>query len=144
MALPSWLSVPYLELNLGTIAATLYSILYVLLEPVAGSVLALFCLGMTGLANYMRVHDPELTWKVALGAHIFSWVAQFVGHGVFEKRAPALVNNVLQALILAPIFVWLEILFALGYRPELQRRVEKQVKVKLEKLNTEGKNGKAQ
>ena len=23
-------------------------------------------------------------WKVALGIHILGWIAQFIGHGVFE------------------------------------------------------------
>jgi 2-hydroxy fatty acid dioxygenase len=27
--------------------------------------------------------------------HYFSWGVQFVGHGVFEKRAPALLDNIL-------------------------------------------------
>lgn len=117
--------------------------LYLLLEPVAGSVLAAFCLGMTALANYLRIDNPDMTFKVALGAHVFSWIAQFIGHGAFEGRAPALVDNLLQAIFLAPMFVWLEILFAFGYRPELQSRVAKQVEAEVAKFKQE-KNGKAE
>lgn len=141
---PPWLTVPYLDLNLGTIAATLYAMLYLLLEPAAGSVLAAFCLGMTALTNYLKADNPDLTFKVALGAHLFSWIAQFVGHGAFEGRAPALLDNLVQALFLAPMFVWLEVLFALGYRPELNARVQKQVDVEIQKFKAEQKNGKAQ
>jgi uncharacterized membrane protein YGL010W len=32
--------------------------------------------------------------KVAL-IHVGSWIAQFYGHGVHEKRAPALLDNLL-------------------------------------------------
>lgn len=141
---PSWLTLPYLDLNLGTIAATLYAMLYLLLEPAAGSVLAAFCLGMTALTNYLKTDNPDLTFKVALGAQIFSWIAQFVGHGAFEGRAPALLDNLVQALFLAPMFVWLEILFSLGYRPELNARVQKQVDAEIQKFKAEKKNGKAQ
>lgn len=37
------------------------------------------------------------------------WVAQFVGHGVFEGRRPALLDNVAQAFFMAPVFVLLEV-----------------------------------
>ena len=43
---------------------------------------------------------------------------QFVGHGVFEKRKPALMDN-LFLTINAPIFISLEIVYFLfGYRKE--------------------------
>ena len=44
------------------------------------------------------------------------WIAQFIGHGVFEKRAPALLDSWDQAFITAPLFVLLEIMFFFGYR----------------------------
>ena len=62
---------------------------------------------------------------LALAGFVVSWIAQFVGHGVFEGRAPALLDNLFQAFFLAPLFVWLEGLFALGYRPELKNRIDK-------------------
>lgn len=52
---------------------------------------------------------------------------------MFEGRAPALLDNLVQALFLAPFFVWMEILFACGYRPELQSRVEDAVEKEVEK-----------
>ncbi|KAJ6445683.1 ER membrane protein [Purpureocillium lavendulum] len=142
--LPPWLTVPYLDLNLGTIAALLYAGLYILLEPVAGFVLAAFCVGSTAFANHMRVEDPKNTFQIALVVHIVSWIAQFIGHGAFEGRAPALLDNLIQAVFLAPMFVWLEVLFKLGYRKELQTRVEKQVQVEIAKFKAQSKNGKAQ
>lgn len=64
-------------------------------------------------------------WAVC--GFVAAWIAQFLGHGLFEGRAPALLDNIFQALFLAPLFVWLELLFALGYRPELKSRVEKMI-----------------
>lgn len=73
------------------------------------------------------------------GIHIASWLLQFVGHGIFEGRAPALLDNLVQALLLAPLFVWMEILFFFGYRPELKARydasVEKEIAAFREKKN---------
>jgi len=51
------------------------------------------------------------------------------GHGVFEGRKPALFDNLAQSLLMAPFFVFLEVLFKFGYRPELQKRIEARVKI---------------
>lgn len=71
------------------------------------------------------------------GIHAVSWIAQFIGHGVFEKRAPALLDNLVQALMLAPLFVWMEILFFFGYRSELKQRFEKNVELEILKFRKE-------
>lgn len=140
---PPWLTVPYLDLNLGTITAVVYASLYVLLEPVAGFVLAAFCIATTAFANHLRSEDPRATFQMALVVHVVSWIAQFIGHGAFEGRAPALLDNLIQAIFLAPMFVWLELLFKLGYRKELQNRVEKRVEEEIAKFKAQSKNGKA-
>ena len=62
--------------------------------------------------------------KIAVALHVFSWFAQFYGHGVHEKRAPALLDNLLQALVLAPFFVAFEIAFFLGYRKDLKKNMD--------------------
>ncbi|KAI0478714.1 DUF962 domain-containing protein [Xylariaceae sp. FL0804] len=147
--LPDFLTVPYLDLNLGTLAAMTWGGLYVLLEPVAGTILALICLGATALGNAALSQDFTLTNKVALITHILCWLLQFLGHGIFEGRAPALLDNLVQAIFLAPLFVWLELLFKFGYRRELQARVRKATAVELEKFRKEraekaSKNGKAE
>ncbi|GAB4860776.1 hypothetical protein Ancab_035939 [Ancistrocladus abbreviatus] len=55
---------------------------------------------------------------VALAAQLFCWTSQFIGHGVFEKRAPALLDNLAQAFLMAPFFVLLEALERFfGYEP---------------------------
>jgi len=147
--LPSWLTVPNLPLNVGTLAAIGYSLFYILLEPVAGSMLVPILIGSTAYAKHLTTVVPSMTNKVAIGIHIFSWIAQFIGHGAFEGRAPALMDNLVQALVLAPFFVWMELLFKCGYRPELQSRVDKAVQKELEKryaalrANGATKNGSA-
>lgn len=91
----------------------------------------------TAAGNALRVADPETTNKAAIVVHVASWLLQFVGHGAFEGRAPALLDNLVQAIFLAPLFVWLEVLFKLGYRPELQARVEKAVAKEIAKFRAE-------
>lgn len=104
------------------------------MEPVAGALLAPILLGGTAYANYLTNSYGITATYWALGLHITSWIAQFIGHGVFEGRAPALLDNLVQALFLAPFFVWMEILFSFGYRPELKGRLDKAVKIEIEKV----------
>lgn len=135
--LPEYATVPHLELNLGTIACLMYSALYILLEPVAGTGLSALILLGTAAGDYLVGEYGSIANKIAIGVHIASWLAQFVGHGKFEGRAPALLDNIFQAVFLAPLFVWLEILFSLGYRPELQKRVDSMVKQDIAKFRSE-------
>ena len=64
---------------------------------------------------------------VAFGIHILAWAAQFIGHGVFEGRKPALIDNLLQSLVLAPFFVWFHILFFFGFNKPLQSDIHTRV-----------------
>ncbi|KAK3372546.1 hypothetical protein B0H63DRAFT_300797 [Podospora didyma] len=131
--LPPWLQIPYLEPNLGTFAALTWGGLYVLLEPVAGTALSLICLAAAAGTNYLRMGNPTVVNHAAIATHIVCWLLQFVGHGKFEGRAPALLDNLFQAIFLAPLFVWLELLFMVGYRPELKKRVDKAVEIEIAK-----------
>lgn len=57
---------------------------------------------------------------------------------VFEKRRPALLDSLFQSLVLAPLFVWMELLFACGYRPGLLTDVRRRVEARVEAMD-EGK-----
>ena len=120
------------------------------MEPVAGGMLAPLLLGGTAYANHLTNQYGMSANYWGIGLHVTSWLFQFVGHGLFEGRAPALLDNLAQALFLAPFFVWMEVLFYFGYRPELKQRLEKAVHGELEKfrktkIHESGKaiNGKA-
>lgn len=90
----------------------------------AGAALAVLILANTAWGNHLTSTYGMTANYYALAVHIASWIAQFVGHGKFEGRKPALVDNLFQAFFLAPLFVWLELLFMFGYRPDLQQRIE--------------------
>jgi len=132
--LPKSLIVPNLPPNAGTIGSLVYSGLYILMEPVAGGLLAPLLIGGTAYANHLTSTYGSTANYWALGIHVVCWLAQFVGHGAFEGRAPALLDNLVQAIFLAPLFVWLEVLFYFGYRPELKARLDKGVEAELAKL----------
>lgn len=105
------------------------------MEPVAGGLIAPLLIGGTAYGNHLTsTYSPTVNYWAA-GIHVVCWIAQFIGHGRFEGRAPALLDNLVQALFLAPFFVWFEVLFFLGYRPELKRRLDKAVEQEVKKFN---------
>ena len=76
---------------------------------------------------------------VSISIHLFSWVMQIAGHVFYEKRAPAFMDNLFQAFVLAPFFVFLEFLFMFGYRRDLQLAIDGAVEKNLENLKRKGK-----
>ncbi len=48
---------------------------------------------------------------------------QFYGHGVHEGRSPALLDNLSQAVVMAPFFVYIETLMWAGLLPEFRKAV---------------------
>ena len=92
--------------------------------------------GQIALSNYLFANKDTIFggeayhWKVMLYVHIFAWLTQFVGHGIFESnhsilstnnsnyigRAPALLDNIL-LMFVAPFFMIFEVLnMCLGYK----------------------------
>ncbi len=57
---------------------------------------------------------------------VASWIFQFVGHGVWEKRRPALFDNLFQTLV-APMFLIAETAFAWGFKRQLHDDVEQEM-----------------
>ncbi|KAI8933167.1 hypothetical protein NX059_009808 [Plenodomus lindquistii] len=138
---PALLSRLNLPLNLGTLAAATYSTLYLLLSPnIAGLTATPLIMGAAALANRcMSRYNATKVNSIAIGVHVVSWILQFVGHGKFEGRKPALLDNLVQALFLAPLFVWYEVLFKMGFYRDLQREVEVGVEGEVARLKGKGK-----
>uniref|UniRef100_A0A1D1ZBZ7 Putative endoplasmic reticulum membrane protein C16E8.02 n=1 Tax=Anthurium amnicola TaxID=1678845 RepID=A0A1D1ZBZ7_9ARAE len=132
--LPAPLGLP-LVFNFGFGFALLYALIYVSLDPRAGSVAALLCtLCWVGSSVLGSVLGFSLAWKVVLAAQLLCWTGQFVGHGIFEGRAPALLNDSSQAILMAPFFVLLEVLQKMfGYEPYPGFRANVHAKIQAER-----------
>ncbi len=66
---------------------------------------------------------PWLAWSV--GIFVVGWAAQFVGH-YYEGRKPAFVDD-LRGLLIGPMFVVGEALFALGWGKSMLAEIEARV-----------------
>ena len=85
------------EVNIALIIFAIAYIYYMMLHMFAGFITASVSL----IVHFYYVlpliqKDDEATFSHLLAVHIFGWIAQFVGHGVFEGRKPALMDNLLQ------------------------------------------------
>ncbi|KAH7414855.1 hypothetical protein KP509_14G014200 [Ceratopteris richardii] len=100
----------YMIMNWSFMVASLFALFYVTLDRKAGSLAAFLCLacwvGSNALAQRLGF---SLGWKVVLISQIVCWTSQVLGHSIFEGRSPALLDNLFQALIVAPFFVLLEV-----------------------------------
>ncbi|KAK9080435.1 hypothetical protein SSX86_000193 [Deinandra increscens subsp. villosa] len=105
--------------NCGFFFTMFYAGFYVFLDVRAGSLAGLLCIISWVFASFVANHlGFSLAWKVVLVAQLVCWTGQFIGHGVFEKRAPAFLDNFLQAFLTGPFFVFLEALqMIFGYEP---------------------------
>ncbi|KAJ2447701.1 hypothetical protein GGF42_005373 [Coemansia sp. RSA 2424] len=138
-SLLSWLPGPAPLANAATLAMLGFIAFYVSLELVAG-LLTVPIIYVFLVTSQKFVLDAPHGIQIVLGLFVFSWIAQFIGHGVFEQRAPALLDNLAQALVMAPFFVFLELLFACGYRPDLHRALRSEVGVRILAFRREQKH----
>lgn len=123
---------PYLTLNASAIVAAIYALYYLALDCMGlyGLMSALGVVGCYSFAHSYSASAPQPV-ATALSIHVICWLAQFAGHALFEGRAPALFQNLAQALLMAPHFVLVECYFALGLRSNLAAKVEPLVKARL-------------
>ena len=130
-----------IEYNIALIFAALYSIFYFFVElpdGIVGILASLMVVIMFIYSAHIQATMPDCLQTCAV-IHVLSWVIQFLGHGIWEKRAPALLDGIVQAFAMAPLFVVMELFFMFGYRSEFRERVQKSVDVNIEKF----KDGKA-
>jgi uncharacterized membrane protein YGL010W len=126
--LPAFESVfrPGCRISASALYAFLLTILYPSLDVVAGSL----CIPLIWSLHYVSTYwlfntfPADVVYQGALLLHLAGWIAQFAGHYIWEKRAPALFDSLFQAIFIAPFFVWLECFFFFGYNRSLQFKVK--------------------
>lgn len=101
------------DLNCAAIWAISCELYYFVITP-AVTLTHLPLAVVTLLTATAFASKPGSAW-IAGAIHVSCWLAQFYGHGVHEGRAPALLDNLLGALVLAPLFVHYEVFFMLGF-----------------------------
>ena len=76
------------------------------------------------IGNYLYLIDQNNHINNVLMLQAICWILQFIGHGLFESRRPALFDNILLTTS-APLFVVLELMMLFGYKTYLHDLMEK-------------------
>ena len=116
-------------LSMADVVVVFYAATFIKMHPVAGGLYA----PVLALMHYFGTVTLANMLPLAIALHLIGWISQFVGHGVFEKRKPALVDNLFQSIHAAVFFVWIEALFMMGWNPSLERELEALIKVQMTK-----------
>jgi uncharacterized membrane protein YGL010W len=108
-----------LQLNLGILLAIPVLIYWIWLDipigvAIAGSAALLLFTAAT-IANHASV---TVVWAISVVLIVIGVAMQIVGHQVFERRQPALVDNPTH-LLLGPVFVMAKLFISLGFRADL-------------------------
>lgn len=122
------------NLLIGTYAGTPVTVAMVFVGAILVWYLLMdFAIGLAATALFTLLMISAIELNNALGAgdaaivagivFVASWVFQFLGHGVWEKRRPALFDNLFQTLV-APSFVIAEVAFGLGLKKDLEAKVQ--------------------
>ena len=110
----------------------LYAAYYVALEPIAGTTWVA-CVGapMCLTATAFQAGGAQRVGLRARGACVLLDRSDLPGTRRLRTKTPRAPGPLFQSLVLAPLFVWMEVMFACGYRPglhaDLKRRVVKRV-----------------
>jgi len=96
----------HVSINGAFFFSLIYIVCYPIMDPAAGSLGALLVVALyvaTGILVQTTATIAGFSLLKVLGLFNASmWIAQFLGHGIFEGRAPALLDSWDQALITRP------------------------------------------
>lgn len=115
---------PSMEFNGAFIFLFSYAVYYIILEPFAGVLMSAILFGIWLSATHVA-HNYENWFIIFIVTQVASWTFQILAHKFFEGRSPALLHNLGQAIVLAPFFVFLEVLYTFGYKPTLRSEIQK-------------------
>ncbi len=119
--------IPYVSVYIVAIYLAYYLVLWPLVALLYSPIL--------GLMLYTSL-QTTLSTRYLLSLHVFSWVMQILSHKYFEKRAPAFLDDPLQAIVAAPLFVFCEVLFYFGFFPKVRAELNAKIQNKLDKLKS--------
>lgn len=112
------------NLTLAHVLTTAFSVYYLILCFVPGAIASLLLFTVNWSLDEGKI---RLSLCQELSLFALGWAVQFMGHGYFECRRPALMDNLVQSLVTAPYFVLFEFLFSLGFYQQLQNEIEKDI-----------------
>ena len=108
-----------LPLNVGVLLSAPVLIYWVLLDVSIGLAIAAAAALLLFTGAIIASHaSVTVVWTISIVLIVIGVAMQIVGHQVFERRQPALVDNPTH-LLLGPVFVMAKLFISLGFRDDL-------------------------
>lgn len=108
-----------LQVNLGILLAVPVLIYWILLDiPIGLAIAAVAALLLFTAATIASHASVAVVWAISLILIVIGVALQIIGHQVFERRQPALIDNPTH-LLLGPVFVMAKLFISLGFRDDL-------------------------
>lgn len=118
---PAWQAGGWV-LSPALVVTVLTCLYYLVLDRPLGVLMSVLLAGGLWLAAALAAQPTSVWLAWGIGLFVVGWVIQFVGH-IYEGRKPAFVDDLI-GLIIGPLFVVAEVVFALGLRRELHAAIE--------------------
>ena len=108
-----------LQLNLGILLAIPVLIYWIWLDiPIGVAIAGSAALLLFTAATIVSHVSVTVVWAITVVLIVIGVAMQIIGHQVFERRQPALVDNPTH-LLLGPVFVMAKLFISLGFRDDL-------------------------
>ena len=111
-----------LALSPAWIVLAISGIYYLMLDLGLGLTLTAIMAVMTWAAGQVAGLGTAVWLGTGTGMFVAGWIIQFIGH-YYEGRKPAFVDDII-GLMIGPLFVWAEIVFALGMKQDMLKAIE--------------------
>ncbi|EER01319.1 conserved hypothetical protein [Perkinsus marinus ATCC 50983] len=125
----------YGNITLATLVHAFYVLSFLYMDLPAAFLYTPIMMVMYICSAFVPLRFTPVMWAI----FAISWILQFVGHGFFERRRPALVDNFFQSIHAAVFFVWLQVMFRAGYKPDLDDELVMLTKKELERAGVQEK-----
>jgi len=113
-----------IQTSVATIAVIPVLIYWFLLDFALGAAILGAAIVLLSAAAMIVSHSSTASmWSITVLLIVIGIALQIIGHRVFERRQPALVDNP-SHLLLGPIFVMAKLFIALGFRRDLAIIIE--------------------
>lgn len=119
---PQWTQGTAIAVSPALIGAAVTVLYYLVLDIPLGLLMSLIFVGMLKLAEPLALASTGVWLSWGIGLFVVGWIFQSIGHA-WEGKKPAFLDDVI-GLIIGPLFVLAEVIFALGGRPALLAEIE--------------------
>jgi uncharacterized membrane protein YGL010W len=123
---PAWNMEAWIPFSPAVVMAILVGIFYLKLDIALGVLMALIFMVSLHFAAPVAAASTTVWLVWAIGLFVLGWAFQTIGH-IWEGKKPAFVDDLI-GLLIGPLFLVAEVVFALGARDELRRSIDEKIK----------------